>query len=115
MHNKNLLNRTINGIVFMCSECKDIQIEFNNLVLVLNKSDYNKVVNFILNIDLEEWQINIKENTTRHKIILPIKHNFTIISINYNELLEMKLLLGKQNNYYKNIRVQNFNFKHFYN
>ena len=113
-----LSNETKNGKVFKCSHCNAIHIEYKNLNFNFSKKQYKNFVNYILELDGEEWEYRNRNSNYRRKIIIPIGHkNFNVL-INKEELLELKQLFKvtvPKKNVSNHFTVLNLNFTHFVN
>ena len=88
-----ILNRTAKGIVFKCSHCQKIHIEFNNINLNLAEKEYREFSCHIQNIDGEYWEKSNERSIFNRKIRIPIFNMSICLMLNLEELKELQELL----------------------
>lgn len=88
-----IINQTRYGIVFKCSNCNKIHIEFNNFNLNLSEPDYRLFVQYINNLDGDYWVEKNKGSICQRKIRIPITPTAVCLMLHPNELSELRQLL----------------------
>jgi hypothetical protein len=113
-----IINRTPNGLVYKCSNCSAIHVEFKNLNLNLTQDQFDEFAEYLLTLDGKEWEEKNADSYFKRKIALPIGHpNFRILLHN-SELIEMKRLLNSSLNSQKEsatIQIKHLEFTAFLN
>ncbi|HHU26124.1 MAG TPA: hypothetical protein GXZ56_05850 [Bacteroidales bacterium] len=93
MEKMHIINQTQYGIVFKCSVCNKIHIEFNNFNLNLSESEYNRFVEYIHELDGDYWEESNKKSMYRRKIRIPIAPTRTCLMLHADELPALRQLL----------------------
>ena len=96
--NIKLISKTVNGRIYKCLRCNNIQIEYKNLSFSFSHKEYQSFKDYFLTIDGEYWE-NINKNTHHErKVLIPIGHRNVMIAMNSVEVHELKALFsGKKN------------------
>jgi hypothetical protein len=87
-----VINRTPNGLVYYCSGCKLIHIEFKNLNFNFTKREMKTFIKYMRNVKGEEWEERNKHSPFDRKIVIPItddNFNFLLNSIELSEFQEL--------------------------
>lgn len=96
MHHKctlRLLNQTLNGKIFKCSECNKIHIEYKNLNFVFEREEFEFFRNYFLELVPEHWEKRNRNSVYNRKILVPIGHkNFTAM-FSAEEIHEIKSMM----------------------
>ena len=109
-----IINKTVNGNIFRCSECNKIHIEYKNLNFNFNDTEYMNFANYFLELDGKYWESVNFQTSFRKKIIVPIGHKNVNILLNNTELQELKKLFSKPINSEPKILI-NFKYEFFNN
>lgn len=88
-----IINQTINGRIYKCSECNKIHVEYKNLYFSFNNKEYHNFQNYIQNLDGQYWVRQNKDHSSERKIHIPINHPNLVMNFNLEELGELKELL----------------------
>ncbi len=88
-----IINQTLCGIVFKCSSCNKIHIEFNNFNLNLPEPEYCLFVQYINDLDGDYWAEKNKGSVCQRKIRIPIASKAVCLMLHPNELSELRQLL----------------------
>lgn len=68
-----IYNKTSEGSIFKCEECKSIHIEFHNLNINFSSEEkYTEFAKHIHNIDGEKWASLNTSTPYKRKIMIPI-------------------------------------------
>ncbi|UOB17992.1 DUF6686 family protein [Abyssalbus ytuae] len=92
-HNIKITNRTKNGIVVACVDCKKYQVLFKNLNFNFSQYEYESFINYLRSIDAKGWEEEYKNSIYEKKIPIPTAQQNLIILIDSAELTEIKDLL----------------------
>lgn len=98
MKNKNiqLISKTSNGRIYICSSCANIHIEYKNLSFSFTKEEYDSFKKYFSTIDGEYWESRNKDSFHDRKIQIPIGHKNFKIAMNSIEVYELKVLLSDE-------------------
>lgn len=88
-----IINKTCFGLVFKCSRCNKIHIEFNNFNLNFSESEYKRFSEYIHNLDGKYWSEMNKGCIYRRKIRIPIGSSTICLMLDIEELQELRRLL----------------------
>ncbi|RKD91840.1 DUF6686 family protein [Mangrovibacterium diazotrophicum] len=88
-----IINQTINGRIYKCSECNKIHVDYKNLNFSFNQKEYNNFQTYIQNLDGKYWVKKNEDHSGERKILIPINHPNLIMSFSLEELYELKELL----------------------
>ena len=88
-----IIQKTTNGLLLFCPKGDCFQLSFNNLLFNLNSYELNGFINFIEKIDFNYWENEYENSVYRKKIPIPTMQSNLMILLDYNELLELKILL----------------------
>lgn len=88
-----IISKTENGIVFKCSNCSSIHIEFKNLNFNFSERQYKEFSDYVLKMNSEELEAKNSESLYHRKIIISLGYkNFNVL-LNKSEVAELKELL----------------------
>lgn len=91
-----VLNKTHNGNLIYCSNCKIFHIEFGNLFFNFSETELQIFTNYINSIDGEYYDVVNQHASTRRRILLPTKLKGISFAMHLEELNEFKMLLNYQ-------------------
>lgn len=90
-----IINKTANGLVFRCSQCHKIHIEFNNLNFNFSENEYKRFTEYIHQLDGEYWAEMNAGSPYRRKIRIPIAGTPLCVMLTIEELYALRNLLEK--------------------
>lgn len=88
-----IINKTRYFIVFKCSHCNKVHIEFNNFNLNLSEPDYSNFVQYIRGLEGDYWTAINNKSIYRRKIRIPITQTTTCLMLHTEELYALQQLL----------------------
>ncbi|SFK48239.1 DUF6686 family protein [Proteiniphilum acetatigenes] len=88
-----IINKTSFGLVFRCSQCKKIHIEFNNINLNFSETDYKRFSDYIYHLDGQYWAELNTNSPYRRKIRIPISATPICLMLTVEELSALRKLL----------------------
>ena len=89
-----IINVTDLGIVFKCSCCQKIHIEFNNLNFNFTEEQYRAFCEYLNNLDGAYWEEKNKHSVFRRKIRIPLDQSSVCLMLNKEELTGLRRLLS---------------------
>lgn len=101
-----IINQSPNGIVFTCTSCNKIHIEFKNLNFNFTAKQYDYFVQYFNNLQIEIWEEKNENTLYRRKIIVPIGHHSFNIMLHRLEVIELRQLL---NQYQSETKMSEYN------
>lgn len=81
-----IINKTRFGLVFRCSQCKKIHIEFNNINLNFSENEYKRFSDYIHHLDGQYWAEQNNNSPFRRKIRIPISSTPVCLMLTVEEL-----------------------------
>ena len=90
---RNIISQTQCGMVFKCSSCNKIHIEFNNFNLNLSELEYSNFIQYINEIDGNYWANINKKSIWQRKIRIPIASTTVCLMLHPDELSALRKLL----------------------
>ena len=91
---KRIINKTINGQLFICNKCNAIHLEFGNTIWKFKGNQFEIFKEYINNINGKYFEIINKDTHYQRKIIMPIDPTNLKIALNIEELRELKMLIS---------------------
>lgn len=90
-----VIKRTTAGIIFKCSKCNKIHIEFGNMNFDFTESELVEFRNYIERLDGEYWEIKNAHTLFARKIRIPlgVRSSFYFL-LNSSELEQLKELIS---------------------
>jgi len=99
--NMKLVNKTSNGQIVFCPDCKVFHLEFGNLFLTLTPRELQSFYKYVCSIDYKYYRNHNKDAFNNRKLLLEVGCNRVKFCLYASELFELKnLLSGKNNTWY---------------
>lgn len=89
-----IINKTSCGIVFRCSCCQKIHVEFNNINFNFTQEQYREFIKYLRELDGEYWEKKNRNSIFRRKIRIPLDKSTLCLMLNSDELLALRQLLA---------------------
>lgn len=89
-----IINVTDFGIVFKCSCCQKIHIEFNNINFNFTEEQYRNFSEYLNNLDGEYWEEKNRFSVFKRKIRIPLDKSSFCLMLNKEELVGLRQLLS---------------------
>ncbi|MDD2245569.1 MAG: hypothetical protein PHI70_03180 [Proteiniphilum sp.] len=87
-----IINKTPFGIVFKCSKCGKIHIEFNNINFNFSLEEFREFSSYLNQLDGEYWEAKNKDSLFQRKIRIPIGKTLCLL-LTSKELSALRNLL----------------------
>ncbi|UTW65771.1 hypothetical protein KFE94_14075 [bacterium SCSIO 12643] len=89
-----IINRSTNGLMYYCSGCKLIHIEFKNLNFNFSKKDFKTFARYMRKVEGKKWEDRNRHSPFDRKIVIPISDDNFNFLLNNEELEEFQELLN---------------------
>ena len=109
-----VINQTINGKFYRCSECSKIHVDFKNLSFQFDHAEFRNFKNYIIKLDTDYWATENERQNGERKVMIPINHQNLTLKFKPEELNELKDLLGTAiygPRRFKLLKTRNFDFR----
>jgi hypothetical protein len=93
-----IINETKNGLLFFCTGCKRIHLEYKNINLNFTKSQLHEFHENIHQLDGPSWEHVNQNSPFKRKIVLPLDTSTFNFLVNMAELIELKQLIHPPRN-----------------
>ncbi|KAA5823669.1 hypothetical protein FPF71_13305 [Algibacter amylolyticus] len=107
-----VLSKVKSGELYLCCQCEIYHLEFNNIYLELNKKEFKQFKSYILDLEIEYWQIKYASARVKRKIPIPSMQHNLVLMFNSQEILELKHLFSTTSNHVftKNLTTKDIDY-----
>lgn len=92
-HSLKTISKVKSGELTFCESCNCYHLEFNNLYFELSSFDLKKLKKFLLEIDIEYWEVNYAHTIFKRKIPITSVNQNIVLMFNRQEIEELKTLV----------------------
>jgi len=92
--NSKIIARVKNGELSICKGCKTYNLIFNNIFFQFDKNQLQQFKEYVAKLDIEYWLDFNSETTQKKKIPVATFHQNLILVFSFDEIQELKILLG---------------------
>jgi len=92
--NSKIIARVKNGELSICKDCKNYNLIFNNIFFQFDKNQLHQFKEYLTNLDIEYWLEFNAATTQKKKIPVATFHQNLVLIFSYDEIQDLKTLLG---------------------
>lgn len=104
----NIINKTLNGVICKCEDCKSYQIEFKNILFNLSYNDFDVFTNYIIELNNKNAYSEKFSSAFNRTIAIPTHNKSLYFILNHQELNELAFLFSfnkKDSTYNTEIKI----------
>lgn len=101
-HNVKTISKVSSGELSICENCNIYHLEFNNICFEFNEEEYEKFKNYLLNIEINYWEIKYAHSKVKRKIPIPSLQPNLVLMFNRQEIEELKALFYSKKHVFDN-------------
>lgn len=88
-----ILSKVKSGELSICSQCKIYHLEFNNIYLEFNQSQFQQFKTYVLDIEMDYWEHKYASAKVKRKIPIPSMQDNLVLMFKREEIKELQTLL----------------------
>ncbi|MWW24327.1 DUF6686 family protein [Algibacter lectus] len=92
-----VLSKVPSGELSFCSECHVFHLEFNNIYLEFQQSEFKQFKDYIINIEIDYWEHKYACAKVQRKIPIPSMQPNLVLMFNREEIKELQSLFNLEN------------------